>query len=206
MVSTTTNSKKSKKAGVVHNHPKYETMVTEAIETLGERTGSSGIAIRNYLTAKKEWELPSTFARTLSTQLKKLVVDGKLKKVKASYKLSDSLKNKMKKGGAPAKKSIAKKSTAKKSTAAGVKVAKKKAVVVASSSTAAEKSESKTKKITATKSVGRPKKSAAKKAAPVKKAAAAKKAAISPKKPAMKRKAPTKRTAAPAKAKKTGKK
>eukprot|EP01026_Neomeris_dumetosa_P014574 TRINITY_DN1534_c0_g1_i1.p2 TRINITY_DN1534_c0_g1~~TRINITY_DN1534_c0_g1_i1.p2 ORF type:complete len:192 (+),score=28.35 TRINITY_DN1534_c0_g1_i1:174-749(+) len=108
-VMQTTAKKGAKKPK--HTHPSYESMVSEAIRTLAERMGSSSIAIAKYLTAKKDWDLPTNFSKQLSIQLKRMVADGKLKKVKASYKLGESLKAKA--GSTKAKTTIAKKTGAK---------------------------------------------------------------------------------------------
>eukprot|EP01025_Chloroclados_australasicus_P050415 TRINITY_DN578_c0_g1_i2.p3 TRINITY_DN578_c0_g1~~TRINITY_DN578_c0_g1_i2.p3 ORF type:complete len:189 (+),score=22.69 TRINITY_DN578_c0_g1_i2:86-568(+) len=97
-------SKKS--TAPAHNHPKYEAMIKEAIVSLKERTGSSSQAIAKYLSSKKEWDLPPNFSKHLSQQLKRLVADGKLKKVKASYKLDVEAKK------VPVKKTVVKKKTA----------------------------------------------------------------------------------------------
>eukprot|EP01025_Chloroclados_australasicus_P018621 TRINITY_DN1986_c0_g1_i4.p3 TRINITY_DN1986_c0_g1~~TRINITY_DN1986_c0_g1_i4.p3 ORF type:complete len:179 (+),score=28.67 TRINITY_DN1986_c0_g1_i4:287-823(+) len=97
-----------------HVHPPYETMVAEALTSLKERTGSSSIAIGKYMAAKRDWDLPENFTKQLSIQLKRMVTDGKLKKVKASYKLGDAMKAKVAKEGkaAPAKRGATKVKTA----------------------------------------------------------------------------------------------
>lgn len=81
------------------SHPSYVDMVTEAIVALKERSGSSVAAIRKYvgdhygskLTGAIPWE------KTLSHQLKRMTENGKLVKVKASYKLGEELKKASKK-------------------------------------------------------------------------------------------------------------
>lgn len=45
-----------------------------------------------YLDGKKDWKLSGPWKKTLSTQLKNLSSQGKLVKVKSSYKLSDAFK------------------------------------------------------------------------------------------------------------------
>eukprot|EP01024_Parvocaulis_polyphysoides_P044382 TRINITY_DN4089_c0_g1_i1.p3 TRINITY_DN4089_c0_g1~~TRINITY_DN4089_c0_g1_i1.p3 ORF type:complete len:158 (+),score=38.19 TRINITY_DN4089_c0_g1_i1:124-597(+) len=120
---------------VAHKHPKYEAMVKEALKSLNERTGSSSQAIAKYLSSKKEWDLPSNFGKNLSLQLKRLVADGKLKKIKASYKLDG-----------PAKTAVAKKKT----------VVKKKAVVKAKVKKASEKPAVKAVKKVAAKTAKKP--------------------------------------------------
>lgn len=67
-------------------------MITTAIVTLDDRTGSSPIAIAKYLEAK--YELPGNFKKMLSLKLKQLVEDKTLVKVKASFKLAKSVKSK----------------------------------------------------------------------------------------------------------------
>merc|ERR1712048_606438 len=94
-----TPAKKSKKAAA--SHPPYATMVQEAIKDLKDRTGSSTVAIAKWVESK--YTLPDTFKKSLSTALKKMTEDGKLVKVKASYKLGAALK------AAPKKKVVKKK-------------------------------------------------------------------------------------------------
>jgi histone H1/5 len=65
-------------------------MITEAIKSLKERTGSSSKAIGKYIGST--FKVPAGFEKTLSQQLKRLAASGKLVRVKASFKLSDALK------------------------------------------------------------------------------------------------------------------
>lgn len=71
-------------------HPPYLTMIVAAIKALKERTGSSAPAIAKYIGAN--YKVPAGFEKTLSQQLKRLAVAGKLVRVKASFKLSEELK------------------------------------------------------------------------------------------------------------------
>ncbi|AQK62319.1 Histone H1 [Zea mays] len=75
-------------------HPPYAEMVSEAIASLKERTGSSSFAIAKFLEDKHKDKLPPNFRKLLNVQLKKLVAGGKLTKVKNSYKLSSATKPK----------------------------------------------------------------------------------------------------------------
>merc|ERR1712019_242264 len=93
----------------------YEKMIKAAIVALKDRTGSSTPAIAKYM--KANYDLPDNFGKTLNRLLKKFVEDGKLIKVKASYKLG-SLKT------AP-KKKVVKKKAAPKKAKKGVKPKKK---------------------------------------------------------------------------------
>merc|ERR1712070_753099 len=114
-----TPAKKAKKAAA--SHPPYATMVQEAIKDLKDRTGSSTVAIAKWVESK--YTLPDTFKKSLSTALKKMTEDGKLVKVKASYKLGAALK------AAPKKKVVKKPKKAapkKKTTAPKKKIVKKK--------------------------------------------------------------------------------
>ncbi|KAK9865253.1 hypothetical protein WJX84_009966 [Apatococcus fuscideae] len=72
-------------------HPPYVELVKEAIVSLKDRNGSSQQAIRKFV-GDKHPHLPQGWEKTLSLQLKRLAEGGKLNKVKASYKLGDSLK------------------------------------------------------------------------------------------------------------------
>jgi histone H1/5 len=67
-------------------------MVKEAIGSLKERTGSSQYAIAKYLEDTYKTNLPPNFKKTLSIQLRNLTKQGKIYKVKNSFKLSDELK------------------------------------------------------------------------------------------------------------------
>ncbi|XP_065859156.1 histone H1-like [Euphorbia lathyris] len=82
---------KSKKAGSApkkaRSYPPYSQMINEAIVALKERTGSSHIAITKFIEEKQKSNLPSNFKKLLFVQLKKLVANGKLVKVKNSFKL-----------------------------------------------------------------------------------------------------------------------
>jgi histone H1/5 len=73
-------------------HPSYLLMVKEAIGSLKERTGSSQYAIAKYLEDTYKTNLPPNFKKTLSIQLRNLTKQGKIYKVKNSFKLSDELK------------------------------------------------------------------------------------------------------------------
>ena len=85
----------------------YEKMIKAAIVALKDRTGSSTPAIAKYM--KANYDLPDNFGKTLSRLLKKFVEDGKLVKVKASYKLGSLKAEPKKKKAAPKKKKVVKK-------------------------------------------------------------------------------------------------
>ncbi|XP_021640460.2 histone H1 [Hevea brasiliensis] len=68
-------------------YPPYSEMIKEAIVALKERTGSSQVAIAKFIEGKQNPNLPANFKKLLLIQLKKLVADGKLVKVKNSFKL-----------------------------------------------------------------------------------------------------------------------
>ncbi|XP_065863155.1 histone H1.1-like [Euphorbia lathyris] len=69
------------------SYPPYSQMINEAIVALKERTGSSHIAITKFIEEKQKSNLPANFKKLLFVQLKKLVANGKLVKVKNSFKL-----------------------------------------------------------------------------------------------------------------------
>jgi histone H1/5 len=71
-------------------------MVKEAIGTLKERTGSSQYAIAKYLEDMYKTGLPPNFKKILSIQLRNMTKQGKVYKVKNSFKLSDELKKPVK--------------------------------------------------------------------------------------------------------------
>ncbi|KAL2935936.1 Histone H1.2 [Bienertia sinuspersici] len=84
-VKKTTAPKKSKSP---LSHPPYIDMITEALVSLKERTGSSHYAIAKHIEEQqKVKDLPPNFKKLLFNQLKKFVASGKLVKVKNSFKL-----------------------------------------------------------------------------------------------------------------------
>lgn len=188
-------------------HPPYFEMIKEAICALKERGGSSPMAIAKYMEAKHKTQLPANFKKFLAVQIKKLVLSGKLTKVKASFKLSESAKKEapkkkgnVKKTSKPAVKT-AKKEIVKKTVRPAAKTVKKKGIAkktakpkVTSASTKAAKPASKPK---VSKNVT---KSAAGKA-PAGKAPAAKVAKFAKKPVAGKKPAPAKKVAAAPKSK-----
>ncbi|XP_015088663.1 histone H1-like [Solanum pennellii] len=132
MVSATASAKKTSAPKKPRSHPPYVEMISEAITTLKERTGSSQVAIAKFIEEKQKG-LPPNFRKLLLVQLKKLVASGKLTKIKSSFKVSPVVKPaavvKPKKAPAPATK---KKSTSTTATAAAkskVTAPKKKVVV-----------------------------------------------------------------------------
>ncbi|GMY20784.1 histone H1-like [Fagus crenata] len=76
-----------KKAKASPAHPPFLEMITEAIVSLKEKTGSSQYAITKF-SEEKHKQLPTNFRKLLLFHLKKLVASGKLVKVKNSFKLS----------------------------------------------------------------------------------------------------------------------
>lgn len=68
-------------------------MIQEAITALKERSGSSQIAIAKHIESNHVSQLPQNFKKQLLIQLKKLVVNEKLVKVKNSYKLAPITKS-----------------------------------------------------------------------------------------------------------------
>jgi len=70
-------------------------MVKEAIGSLKERTGSSQHAIAKYLEEVYKTGLPPNFKKILSVRLRNMTKQGKVYKVKNSFKLSEELKKPM---------------------------------------------------------------------------------------------------------------
>ncbi|XP_021652917.1 histone H1 [Hevea brasiliensis] len=75
-----------KKAKSPRAYPSFLVMISNAIVTLKERTGSSQYAITKFIEEKQK-KLPSNFRKLLLVQLKRLVASGQLVKVKNSFKL-----------------------------------------------------------------------------------------------------------------------
>ncbi|THG20097.1 histone H1-like [Camellia sinensis] len=71
-------------------HPPYLQMISEAISSLKDRTGSSQPAIAKFMEEKYSSLLPPNFKKMLSIQLKKFVKSEKLVKIKNSYEVSAS--------------------------------------------------------------------------------------------------------------------
>ncbi|KAL5752524.1 hypothetical protein ACOSQ2_023031 [Xanthoceras sorbifolium] len=78
------------------SHPPYFQMIKEALLALSEKSGSSPYAIAKYMEEKHKAVLPANFKKILALQLKNSAAKGKLIKIKASYKLSDSGKKEIK--------------------------------------------------------------------------------------------------------------
>ena len=135
----------TKKTTNAPSHPPVAVMVTTAITELKERNGSSLPAIKKFLVGKYNADT-SRLAPFIRKFLKKAVEEGKLKQIKASYKLDKTKVEKPK----PAKKPKKAEAKAKKPT--------------------------KTNKPKTAKAKATPKKSPKKAAAKVKKAKPAKKA------------------------------
>ncbi|XP_075492892.1 histone H1 [Primulina tabacum] len=155
---------KKPKAAKTSSHPPYFEMIKEALLALNEKGGSSPYAIAKYMEEKHKSVLPANFRKILGLQLKNSTLKGKLVKIKASFKLSDTgnknnPKPAAKKPAAVSKKAATTKATAKKPKAAPA-----------------------AKKATAT-SVGTKRKAVTKKTEGVKKVAPKKAAAAKPKKP-----------------------
>lgn len=180
-------------------------MITEAIVTLKEKTGSSQYAITKY-SEEKHKHLPTSFRKLLLFHLKKLVASGKLVKVKNSFKLAPAAPvKKSSTVSAPAKpKSVAKpKATkvapkAKKVSTKPKPKAKAAAAVKPKAKSVAAKPKPKTKVAAKAKPVAKPKAKVARtstRTTPSKKAAPAKKAPKpkSVKSPAAKKKAPARK-------------
>ncbi|KAL7142087.1 hypothetical protein ABFS83_08G099400 [Erythranthe nasuta] len=72
------------------SHPPYFEMIKEALLALKEKSGSSPYAIAKYMEDKHKGVLPANFRKILGLQLKNSAAKGKLNKIKASYKLSET--------------------------------------------------------------------------------------------------------------------
>ncbi|XWS42522.1 hypothetical protein CRYUN_Cryun16bG0021400 [Craigia yunnanensis] len=79
----------AKKPKLASSHPPFFEMISDAILSLKEKTGSSQYAITKFIEEKHK-QLPSNFRKLLLVQVKKFVASGKLVKVKASFKLPPS--------------------------------------------------------------------------------------------------------------------
>ncbi|KAE8647604.1 hypothetical protein Csa_003640 [Cucumis sativus] len=88
-----TREKKPRQSKVA-SHPPYFQMINEAISSLNEKNGSSPYAIAKYMEEKHKAVLPANFRKILALQLKNSTAKGKLTKIKASYKLSETGKKK----------------------------------------------------------------------------------------------------------------
>ncbi|KAL8229316.1 hypothetical protein R6Q57_014216 [Mikania cordata] len=109
---------KKPKAAKTASHPPYFQMIKEALLALKEKGGSSPYAIGKFMEEKHKAVLPENFRKMLAVQLKNSAAKGKLTKVKASYKLSDSGKKEKAPAAAAGKKKLAEKQTKPKKPAA----------------------------------------------------------------------------------------
>ncbi len=91
-----TPAKKVAKPKKPADHPPVAEMVTAAINNLKERNGSSLAAIKKYIAAHYMCDVPK-LAPFIRRFLKKGVADGKLKQIKASYKIDKGKVEKPKK-------------------------------------------------------------------------------------------------------------
>ncbi|KAL8045239.1 hypothetical protein ABFX02_08G099800 [Erythranthe guttata] len=82
--------KSKKTATKTAAHPPYFEMIKEALLALKEKSGSSPYAIAKYMEHKYKGVLPPNFRKILGLQLKNSAAKGKLNKIKASYKLSET--------------------------------------------------------------------------------------------------------------------
>ncbi|KAI3855395.1 hypothetical protein MKX03_025353 [Papaver bracteatum] len=120
--------KKPRAPKTAPSHPSYFEMIKEALVSLNEKSGSSPHAIAKFISEKHK-DLPSNFNKMLGVQLKNCTANGKLTKIKASFKLSDGAKKAVKSAGAEKKKPVKpKSSTAAVSKSRGVKKAASKKV------------------------------------------------------------------------------
>ena len=121
---------KAKKPKAPAAHPPVAQMVTAAITSLKERNGSSLPAIKKYIAANYKCDV-AKLAPFIRKFLKKAVADGKLKQVKASYKVDKTKVEKPKKKPAAKKAAKPKKAKSPKKKAAAkpkkAKTPKKKA-------------------------------------------------------------------------------
>ncbi|EGC38824.1 hypothetical protein DICPUDRAFT_96773 [Dictyostelium purpureum] len=148
------------------NHPTYQVMISHAIAALKERFGSSQPAIIKYIENNYNVGDSENFKRQLRLALKRLLKDGVLVQIKASYKLSEEGKKAHKsEGGAATKKPAA-------ATAVVKKPVSKKPAAKKPAETAAPKKPA-ARRVTKKPAAAAAKKNAAKKptAAPTKKAA-----------------------------------
>ncbi|KAJ8749414.1 hypothetical protein K2173_025458 [Erythroxylum novogranatense] len=76
----------------VLQHPPYFQMISEAISTMKERTGSSQPAITKFVEDRYKAMLPPNFKKVLSIQLKKFVKSERVVKVKNSFKMPSTQK------------------------------------------------------------------------------------------------------------------
>ncbi|GFH21475.1 histone H1/5 [Haematococcus lacustris] len=63
---------KASKPKAAPTHPGFTAMIVESITALKERTGSSQPAIKKWIDAKYAKDLPSTWEKILSVQLKRM--------------------------------------------------------------------------------------------------------------------------------------
>ncbi|KAH6823371.1 winged-helix DNA-binding transcription factor family protein [Perilla frutescens var. hirtella] len=82
------STKKNDNSSPSSLHPPYFQMISEAITTMKDRSGSSQPAIAKFMEVNYVKMLPPNFKKILSIQLKRFVKSEKLVKVKNSYKIA----------------------------------------------------------------------------------------------------------------------
>ncbi|KAL6993454.1 hypothetical protein U1Q18_011571 [Sarracenia purpurea var. burkii] len=87
-----TTKEKRPRAQKTASHPPYFQMIKEALLALKEKSGSSPYAIAKSMEEKHKEVLPANFRKILALQLKNFAAKGKLIKIKASYKLSEPVR------------------------------------------------------------------------------------------------------------------
>ncbi|GMH13204.1 hypothetical protein Nepgr_015045 [Nepenthes gracilis] len=156
-------SKKSTAPRKPSTHPPFFEMISDAIVTLKENSGSSQYAITKFI-GDKHKQLPSNFRKLLLVQLKKNVAAGKLVKVKNSFKLPSTNATAPK----PAKKGL---TTKPKAAAKAPKSKQAKSAKASAKPKAAEKPNPKPKVAAKLKTAAKPKPSAKPKATAAKRKA-----------------------------------
>ncbi|EXB29696.1 Histone H1 [Morus notabilis] len=66
---------------------RYNAMIFEALSTMKDVNGSDFVGILNFIKQRHDMALPPNFRRLMSTRLRRLVLQGKVEKVKNGYKL-----------------------------------------------------------------------------------------------------------------------
>lgn len=97
-------------AETVQNAPAMSAMVTHAIVSLKERSGSSRSAIKKFVISNYSLQDTNVLKSRISLALKKMLKDGRLEMIKASFKISKDKKKELtkqpKQEGKPAGKNV----------------------------------------------------------------------------------------------------
>ncbi|KAL8522573.1 hypothetical protein ACS0TY_012649 [Phlomoides rotata] len=82
------NDKPSSSSRRAKNGPAYPEMILDALSSIKDRNGSDFSSILEFI--ENKYEVPQNFNKTLSSELRKLIMQGKAEKVNKHYKIKQA--------------------------------------------------------------------------------------------------------------------